>query len=168
MTAPAVPTKAQLLDALRSSGERAATALAALPPERFEDGRYENGWNGRQILAHMASIEWTYPRVIDLARAPEQERPTGPPPPRPASGSPQIGSYNDRQVAKREGVPVADLLAEFRENRAATIAAVEAADEELFGRRVRSAGGADAPLATVLQFVAVDHVLQHLRDITGE
>ena len=85
-----------------------------------------------------------------------------------SSGTPQILSYNDRQVEKRKDVPVADLLAEFNENRAATIAAVEAADEALFDQRVRSAGGADGTLADVLDFVAVQHVLVHLRDITGE
>ena len=65
-------------------------------------------------------------------------------------------AYNDRQVAKREGMTVAALLAEFETNRAATIRAVEAADEELFARRIRSAGGVVGPLATVFHQIAVD------------
>ena len=165
--------KTELLDALRSSGQRAAETLAALPAERFEEGRYENGWNGRQILAHMASIEWTYPRLLDLAKsAPDGPRPAAPSAspaqPRMASGSPRILSYNDRQVEKREGVPVPDLIAEFQKNRAATIAAVEAADEALLTKEITSAGGANGPLATVFNFVAVQHVLGHLADITGD
>jgi hypothetical protein len=169
MSAPAVPTKAELVEQLRSSGERAVTQLAALPVEKFEEGRYENGWNGRQILAHMASIEWTYPRLLDLAKGtPPQAKAPASPAARPASGSPQILSYNDRQVEKRADVPVAELLAEFKENRAMTIAAVEAADDALFAKEVTSAGGAKGPLATVINFVAVQHVLGHLRDITGE
>lgn len=162
--------KAELLQALRDSGDRVSTDLLALPVERFEEGRYENGWNGRQILAHMASIEWTYPRLLDLARGtpPEPKPAAAPAVPRMASGSPQILSYNDRQVEKRADVPVAELIAEFKENRAKTIAAVEAADESLFEKEVTSAGGAKGPLATVIDFVAVQHVLGHLRDITGE
>ena len=74
-------------------------------------------------------------------------------------------SYNDRQVAKREGMTVAALLAEFETNRAATIRAVEAADEELLARRIRSAGGVVGPLATVFHQIAVAHVLGHARDI---
>jgi 3-dehydroquinate synthase class II len=85
-----------------------------------------------------------------------------------ASGSPQVLGYNDRQVAKREGVPVADLIAEFQKNRAATIAAVDAADEALLAKEITSAGGASGPLSTVFNFVAVQHVLGHLADITGE
>ena len=161
-----VMTKQQLIDALRSSGERVASTLASVSSEDLDRGRYENGWNGRQILAHVASIEWTYPRLLDLAKsAPGAERPAARP--RMASGSPQIMSYNDRQVEKREGVPVAGLIAEFQKNRAATIAAVDAADEALLAKEITSAGGANGPLATVFNFVAVQHVLGHLADING-
>jgi hypothetical protein len=56
---------------------------------------------------------------------------------------------------------------EFERNRAATIAAVEAADEALFARQIRSAGGIVGPLAEVFHQVAVLHVLGHARDIAG-
>jgi hypothetical protein len=168
--------KQELISALRDSGDRAATTLAALPDDQWNEGRYENGWNARQILAHMASIEWTYPRLLDLASdAPPSPKdpkakvkPDAPQAVSSGSGTPKILSYNDRQVDKREGVPVADLIAEFKENRAKTIAAVESADDALFAKEVTSAGGAKGPLADVINFVAVQHVLVHLRDITGE
>jgi Mycothiol maleylpyruvate isomerase N-terminal domain len=144
--------------------------VRALPAARLEEGRYENGWNGRQILAHIASIEWSYPRLIDIARSAGAESPAargaGDPPTREMRGG--NDAYNDRQVAKRAHVPAADLLAEFQTNRAATIAAVEAADEALFARPIRSAGGVVGPLATVFQQVAVLHVLAHARDIGGD
>jgi hypothetical protein len=177
-----VMTKQQLVDALRSSGEQITSALAGVDAADLEQGRYENGWNGRQILAHIASIEWTYPRLLDLARGAPADAPApaaaAPTPPRPAptsqmqpgmaSGSPQILSYNDRQVEKRADTSVPELIAEFQKNRAATIAAVEAVDESLLSKEVTSAGGANGPLATVFNFVAVLHVLDHLKDITGE
>ena len=168
MTDPA-PSKGELLTALRASRDEVLSALQALAPGRLEEGRYENGWNGRQILAHIASIEWTYPRLIDIARdagAPSApSAPSGDPPTRAMRGG--NDSYNDRQVAKREGVPVAELIAEFERNRAATIAAVEAADEALFARPIRSAGGVTGPLAAVFLQVAVLHVLAHARDIAA-
>jgi hypothetical protein len=171
-TGERVPSKTELLEALRTSGRDVLNVLRALPPERLEEGRYENGWNGRQILAHLASIEWTYPRLIDIAR----QAPT----PDAGSSAAQAGdelptrtmrggneAYNDRQVAKRADVSVADLLAEFERNRAVTIQAVEAAEDELFARRIRSAGGVVGPLALVFYQVAVAHVLGHARDISG-
>ena len=75
--------------------------------------------------------------------------------------------YNARQVAKRDHLPPSELIAEFDRNRAATIAAVEAADEALFAVSIRSAGGVTGTLATVFQQVAVLHVLAHARDIAG-
>jgi hypothetical protein len=76
-------------------------------------------------------------------------------------------SYNERQVAKRAHLSVAELLTEFERNRAATIEAVEAADDALFTREIRSAGGVTGPLETVFFLVAVAHVLGHARDLAG-
>jgi len=176
---PRTPTKADLLQALRSSGKKVVDRVGALPPESLEQGRYESGWNGRQILAHVASIEWTYAKLFDVARetpaaapatVPAQVRRTEPgetpgTPTRIAQGG--IDSYNERQVAKRAEASVAGLLEEFQKNRAATIAAVEAADEALLARPIRSAGGITGPLAGVLNAVAVQHVLAHTNDIAG-
>ena len=164
-TAERAPSKAELLQALGSSRDEVIALVRSLPPERLEEGRYENGWTGRQILAHIASIEWSYPRLIDIARTPPRHAEEAPPTRAMKGGN---DSYNDRQVAKREHMTVAELLAEFEKNRAATIQAVEAADDELFGRRIRSAGGVVGPLALVFHQIAVLHVLGHARDIAGD
>jgi hypothetical protein len=166
-----VPSKTELLEALRTSGKQALETLRALPAEKWSEGRYENGWNAREILAHLSSIEWAYPKLIDLARGgPPPEKAPAPQPamtPPPGPGTPQILNYNERQVAKRSEYTVEQLLSEFEENRAATIAAVEAAEEPLFAVEVTSAGGARGPLSAVMNFVAVEHVKMHVRDITG-
>ena len=180
MTATPVPSKQELLDALRASRDEVLATVRALPPARLEEGRYENGWNGRQILAHVASIEWSYPRLIDIARSAGPDQPpaqtSGDLSSRSMRGGNEVServphhpldAYNDRQVAKRAHLSPADLLAEFETNRAATIAAVEVADEALFARPIRSAGGIVGPLAKVFHQVAVQHVLGHVRDIAG-
>jgi len=161
-------TKQGLLQDLRTSRDEVLRIVRALPAAKLEEGRYENGWNGRQILAHIASIEWSYPRLIDIARdagSPKPQAAPADPPTRSMRGG--NDAYNDRQVAKRASMPVTELLAEFETNRAATIAAVEAADEALFARQIRSAGGIVGPLADVFHQVAVLHVLGHARDISG-
>ena len=164
-----VPSRAELLEALRTSRDDVLRIVRAVPAARLEEGRYENGWNGRQILAHIASIEWTYPRLIDIARG-------ATPGPAPAAATTEYptrtmrggnDSYNERQVAKRAHLSPAELLAEFERNRAATIEAVESADEGLFARPIRSAGGVTGPLARVFYLVAVMHVLGHAQDIAG-
>ncbi|MEX0800807.1 MAG: DinB family protein [Dehalococcoidia bacterium] len=171
MTQQTAITRDRLLEGLRDGASEAFERLTALPETEWEKGRYENGWNARQILAHIASIEWTYPRLIEVAREaraeakPKSESKPAQPASRPASGG--ILSYNDRQVEKRAGLPVAELIEEFRTNRKATIAAFEAADDDLLATPIRSAGGITGPLATVLYQIAVLHVRVHLDDIVG-
>lgn len=170
------PTRDELLDRLRSSGEDVATTLRSIPGAELETGRYESGWNGRQILAHIASMEWTYTRLVDLAR--QAQNPPTPAPeviatPASSGAAPTVASrdgilsYNERQVAKRADATVEELLAEFERNRSATIQAVQEADGQLLETEVRSSGGFEGPLAAVIQFTAVDHVLGHLRDIVA-
>jgi uncharacterized protein (TIGR03083 family) len=166
MAADRTLSKRELLEALRASRDEVLALVRGLSPERLEEGRYENGWNGRQILAHIASIEWSYPRLVDIAREASVPASTaGDPPTRAMRGGNE--AYNDRQVQKRAHASPAELLAEFEQNRAATIAAVEAADEALFACQIRSAGGVTGTLATVFHQVAVMHVLGHARDIAG-
>jgi hypothetical protein len=176
-TQPAVPTKQELLAQLRRSGDEALARLRSFPADKFEQGRYENGWNARQILAHVASIEWAYARLIDLAKAAPPSAEAAPSVGRRDTGgqvradqpsTPMIIDYNERQVAKRADASVADLIAEFEKNRAATIAAVEQAGDELFSRVITSAGGIHGPLAGVINMTAVVHVAMHIADIAGE
>jgi uncharacterized damage-inducible protein DinB len=167
MTNQHVPSKSELLQALRTSAEEVMATLRTLPAERFEQGRYESGWNGRQILAHVAAIEWTYRRLLEIpTQAPASDAPPGDPPTRTALGG--IDAYNQRQVEKRAQASVEDLLTEFEANRKLTIAAVEEASEDLLAMPIRSAGGVTGPLAAVVNAVAVLHVRGHVRDIVGE
>ena len=167
MTQQTSLSKTDLLQKLQDGGADAIMRLRAMPEESFEGGRYENGWTARQILAHVASIEWTYPRLIEGARGDDTPQQQTSAPATPAAPADRILSYNDRQVEKRADYAIEQLLDEFETNRAATIAAVVAADEELFSRPVRSAGGAQGTLAEVLNYVAVMHVAVHVKDITG-
>lgn len=163
-------TRSELVQALRANGTEMLAALRAAPPEAFAQGRYENGWNARQILAHVASMEWTYRNLIEIARKARDEPEPGStagdsPPTREMRGG--NDAYNARQVEKRASATIHELLEEFARNRAQTIAAVEATDEALLEVPIRSGGGHTGSLEVVLRTVAIDHVSSHVRDITG-
>ena len=158
--------KEELLGALRENRDETRAALAGVTASSLAEGRYEHGWNGMQILAHLAAIEWTYPRLLDLAR----ENISGPGDgggarAREARGG--MDAYNARQVERRAGASAAELIEEWGRNREALIAAVEAEEAVLFERQVRSAGGVTGNLATVVRSVAIDHVRGHVRDLLG-
>jgi uncharacterized damage-inducible protein DinB len=152
-------SKQELLDDMHASAREFVDAVRAFPEGEWSEGRYEEGWTAKDILAHVASIEWTYPRLLAPAEAGPRQRETEKGP------RDVVDDYNRRQVDKRKALPVGDLMEEFQRNRAATIAAVEDADESLLDERVRSAGGTEGTAAEVLNFVAVTHVRQHLEDL---
>jgi len=156
-----------LLQGLKAGRDNLLNSLRPLPEADFEKGAYENGWNGRQVLAHVAGIEWSYPRLIGIAEDQKNGKQAEEKPPEKPNRAAQggIGSYNDRTVERYASTSVSELIDIFEENRARTIAAVEAADEGLFSVPVRSAGGIPGPLGTVLNFVAVMHVDGHVKDI---
>ena len=66
--ATGILTKQQLLENMRATGRAFADGVRGLAPEDLAEGRYEEGWTAKDILAHVASIEWTYPRLLDVAR----------------------------------------------------------------------------------------------------
>ncbi len=163
------PAKKELIKALRTTGDALVARVGKMDEAALEQGRYESGWNAKQILAHVASIEWTYKRLVENAKQPRAAaRPDRDPGTYAANtGANAVDDYNARQVARRADKTVKELLLEFKENRAGTIAAVESCDEALLAQPARSAGGAEGTLAQVLEFVAVGHVEQHTRDIVG-
>ena len=158
-----IETREDLIAALQADSEEFQEAVAQLPAEAFERGVYEQGWNARQLLAHIAAIEWTYPRLIERA----EQRAAGSDAPQGGGAGFDMDAYNAKQVARREDQPVEQLLTEFRRNRAETIDAIRAADDELLLQPTRSAGGVEGTLLDVLIGVAVGHVREHVSDLLG-
>src|SRR5437899_12983226 len=118
--------KEQLLDNMRASGRELVAAVREVPAERWPEGCYEEGWTAKDILAHLASIEWTFPKILLLAEQPAPEARDGE-----KAFRDGLGGYNQRQVAKRADATVEELVEEFERNRAATVAAVAQADDAL-------------------------------------
>lgn len=150
----------QLLERLRDSGVEGLAAMRAVPHDRFGAESYEQGWNVAQVMAHVASMEYTYRRLPELASTPSGTvaRPDGTPF--------DMSVYNAKQVAKRQTAGRAELEDEFRRGRAAFVAEVDAVDPTLLTAWVRSAGGHEGALATVIDQVAVEHVRDHAGDFT--
>lgn len=155
-----IATREELLAALRADAARLPEVVGAIGEAELERGVYENGWSARQLLAHLAAIEWTYPHLIERAQAAGGSDSS-------AGGTFDMDAYNERQVVKRAEAGIEDLLEEFGRNRAATIEAVAEADGALLAQQTRSAGGVEGTLLEVLIGVTVGHVREHLGDLEG-
>lgn len=157
-----IRTREELLAALRGDAGRLPELVGAIGEAELARGVYENGWDARQLLAHLAAIEWTYPRLIERAEAATTGGSDSS-----AGGMFDMDAYNERQVAKRSEAGIGALLEEFGRNRAATIEAVAAADGALLSQPTRSAGGVEGTLLEVLIGVTVGHVREHMGDLAG-
>ena len=156
-----IRTREELLAALRRDAERLPEVVGAIGEAELSRGVYENGWSARELLAHLAAIEWTYPRLIERAEAAGGSSDSS------SGGAFDMDAYNARQVAKRSEASVGELLEEFGRNRTATIDAVANADAALLDRATRSAGGVEGTLLEVLIGVTVGHVREHMADLAG-
>ncbi|MBO0685244.1 MAG: maleylpyruvate isomerase N-terminal domain-containing protein [Candidatus Dormibacteraeota bacterium] len=157
-----MPNRSEMLQGLAETAGLVRRVCSEMEAPAWEGGRYENGWNARQILAHLASIEWTYPRLIDLAREARAGEGDGR-----ASTRDGVDAYNARQVERRASASIEELLAEFERNRSVTIRSIEELPDELWEVPIRSAAGFEGPLARVFWLTAVEHVRVHTEDLSG-
>lgn len=157
-----VPSRSEMLQGLAETADLVRRVCSEMAGPAWDEGRYENGWNARQILAHLASIEWTYPRLIDLAREARAGEGDGR-----ASTRDGVDGYNARQVERRADASVEELLAEFERNRATSIRSIEELPDDLWTVPIRSAIGFEGPLARVFWLTAVEHVRIHAEDLSG-
>src|SRR6266571_4017746 len=97
-------TKQELLDDIVASGRAFVEAARQVPADQWPEGRYEEGWTARDILAHVASIEWTYPKLLLLAQQPDTGQ-------RDAEKAFRrgISDYNQRRVDERKDRSVEEL-----------------------------------------------------------
>src|SRR5581483_5628381 len=60
----------ELVTELRASGAEALAAMAAVPANALGNPGYEQGWTVRQIMAHVAAMEFAYRRLPEVANSP--------------------------------------------------------------------------------------------------
>ena len=150
-----------LMEDLRDSGVEFRDRVLGFSPGALETGIYENGWNGRQVVAHLAGIEWSLPGLINRTRAGRKADLATPL----AKESMTMDGYNAREVLRRRDTCLAELVDEFSRNREATIVAVASLTPGQLEASAKSLGGASGTVEGVLRRVAIEHLRQHLREI---
>ncbi len=151
----------ELVETLRIHGVGVIATLNALPSNvGARDGA--GPWGPHELVAHIASMEWTYPRLIEVADTARDASSDD----RPRRGFRDGNdAYNARQLALRRSTPMADLVDEFARNRRATIEGVTNMDPSLLDAPLSSAGGVTGTLESVLTSVAITHVDEHLQEL---
>ena len=148
-------TKDDIVRTLRESQQEIERAASSLPETAWSKGVYEAGWNARQLLCHLAAGASLASVQITVAKA----RSPGPGP------SFDQDAFNAIEVAARQEMPVSDLLNELHSNFEQSIAAVEAATDDLLAASVQLPDGPQGALGDVILQAVREHTAMHLNDL---
>jgi DinB superfamily len=120
----------------------------------------ENGWNRRQMLAHIVTIDKRHGmRVRISAGLPNQSGVTN------QAELPKINDWNQQQVDERAARTVDELLAEYRQNRADFIALIRTLTPEQRDRiSIDRVGLPPAAFDDWLPHVH-EHAVDHMREV---
>jgi hypothetical protein len=131
--------------------------VAAMPEAAWSGGIYEDGWNARQILCHIASTSGVAGFLMNLAQAPSgQSMP---------AGFFDVDDFNKAQVEMRAGKSPSEVLSEIRATLQRDAATVQAADDALLNRQFKTPWELEGPLGDLIVNSFRDHLGIHLTDL---
>ena len=146
--------KQDVVRAVRESQAEVERVALSLSEAALAGGVYEAGWNAKQLLCHLAAGGGFAGFMIGFAKAPT-------PPPADFDQD----RWNAHEVRSREGKSLSELLDELRANSERSIAAVEAAPDELLAGHFRAPWGIEGSLAEVIIASLREHVGTHLSEL---
>ncbi len=149
-------TKDDVVNAIRESQQEIEKVAMPLAPQALSKRAYEQGWNVKQLIRHLASTSGMAGFVIGLARAPVGSG---------LGASFDVDSWSAEQVAARRDKPVSELLAEFRLNCERDISTVKAAPDDLLAKEIRAPWGAEGRLGDIIVQSIQGHFGMHLADL---
>lgn len=152
-------TKEDVLEALEGFQAAVRELVETLPESEWERGVYENGWNAKQILAHMASTAGIAGFVMTLAR-------TGPVVSRREGDSDfDNNAFNAQQVIAREKKTVEGLLNEIRDILHRDTQVVIAAPDQLLASDFEAPWGDRGTVAYIIADSFNRHLGGHVNDL---
>lgn len=136
--------------------EQIGTAVEGMPESSWDKSVYENGWNSRQLLYHIASTSGVASFVLAMSKLPKH----------PDGGDPfDNDAFNRDQVALREGRSPADALDEIRANLQRDIQAIEKASDDDLGRLWTAPWGMEGTVAEIITSAVDGHLGAHLEEL---
>jgi hypothetical protein len=148
--------KDDVIGAIREAQREVERLVPSVPESAWSSQAYEQGWNGKQLLCHLASTSGIARFLIGMAQAP-------------GSGGMgtdfDIDSFNAQQVAARQDKPVDEVLEEVCVNCGRDIESVENAPDDLLAQHFRAPWGTEGSLGDVIVGSIDEHFMTHVRDL---
>ncbi len=121
----------EIIDTLEKGLERSVTFFTGLTPDQLSRQVYQDGakWTAQQVVAHFITIErsmqWLFKDILAGGKG--------------SPGDFDVDRYNASQTRKFDGVPLDELIDQFRQVRQETIGIVAAMSESDLDREGRHA-----------------------------
>jgi hypothetical protein len=148
--------KRDVIGAIRSAQQEVEGLVSSTPESAWSKQAYEQGWNARQLLCHIASTSRIAGFLISMAKAP-------------GSGGMgadfDIDAFNAQQVAARQDKPIAEVLEEVRGNCQRDIESVENTPDDLLAQHFRAPWDMEGPLGDVIVGSVEGHFMMHVREL---
>ncbi len=149
-------TKSNVIGTIRDAQREVESLVSSTPEAVWSKQGYEQGWNAKQILCHIASTSGTAGFLMGMAKAPG------------AGGMGadfDIDAFNAQQVVARQDKPVVEILEELRGNCQRDIERVQNAPDDLMAQHLRAPWGTEGPLADVIVGSIEGHFMMHVREL---
>jgi hypothetical protein len=145
-----------VISSLRDLSEQIGATVEAMPESGWEKNVYENAWNARQLLYHIASTSGVASFVLAMSKLPIQ----------PGGGEPfDNDAFNRDQVALRGDSSPSDALDEIRANLQRDIQAIEKASDEDLERPWTAPWGMEGTVAEIITSAVDGHLGAHLEEL---
>ncbi len=148
--------KTDVIAKIRDS-QRAVEELASSTPESaWSKGAYEQGWNAKELLCHIASTSGVAGFLVMMAKSP-------------GSGGMgadfDVDAWNAQAVAARRDKSITEIVEEMRGNCQRDIESVESVADDLLAQQFKPPWGEEGPLGDVIVSSIEEHTMMHVRDL---
>jgi hypothetical protein len=157
-------TRQDVIDTLNEVRTDVERLVETTPESAWSKGVYENGWNAKQVLGHLAAMSGVANFVMMMANAPGGGMGSG--------GAFDIDQFNAQQTAMREGKTPSELLDEVRSNFTRDIGGVEKASDDLLFKHYRApweveGNAVEGTVADVIVGSLKSHYRGHLAELAA-
>jgi hypothetical protein len=153
-------TKDEIAAAIRTAREQIEELVSSAPEGAWSSGVYQNGWNAKQVLCHLAITAGIPSLLIGMAKAP---RPTVP---QPSPDTSSIDAANERMVESLMALPIDDIVAQIRRNYDRGLADLEGAPDGLLSQEMRTPWGSEGKLGDILLAEDLrEHAMVHIGEL---
>lgn len=153
-------TRDEIITAIEENKRQADRLVSATPAGKWSAGVYENGWNARDLLSHLASTSAVGGFVMTTAKTPPGSGTSG-------GGAFDNDDFNAQQVALRESKSVRELADEIMANCERDIQAIRGAPDDLLDKHYKAPWESEGPVSDVILGSIRGHIGVHLRELAA-